>query len=236
VEQNHSSASGGGILHRGGSSYLAKLFITNCIIRGNEADGSNIYAGGGARIDAPCRMTGCLIAGNKTTSLNGAGGGLALLSGTRMVEIENVTIVSNSAMEANTGGGLALSPDVTACTIRNTIIYNNTSVGNARSNVFVGFGSGVIFTNCCTAPLNNGTDQPITTNAGNIDLDPVFVNLEGGDYRLQSGSLCINAGANMPWMAGAVDLDERSRIDRFSGKVDMGCYEYLPSGTAFTLR
>jgi hypothetical protein len=37
-------------------------------------------------------------------------------------------------------------------------------------------------------------------------------------------------------MAGAVDLDERSRIDRFSGKVDMGCYEYLPSGTAFTLR
>jgi hypothetical protein len=231
VEQNHSSASGGGILHRGGSSYLAKLFITNCIIRGNEANGNN-YPGAGARIDGPCRMTGCLIAGNKGI---GYGGGLVLYSGTNVVEIENVTIVSNSTM-SDYGGGLAIQAQVTACTIRNTIIYNNTSVDGGRSNAFVDAGSGVIFTNCCTAPLAYGTDQPITPNADNIDSDPLFVNLTGGDYRLQSDSPCINTGANMLWMADAIDLDGRCRLDRFSRQVDMGCYEYLPQGAMFNLR
>lgn len=228
VEYNSATNAGGGILHR---NFDGDLFISNCIIRGNEADGNN-YPGAGARIDGPCRMTGCLIADNKGI---GYGGGLALYSGTNVVEIENVTIVSNSTM-SDSGGGLAIQAQVTACTIRNTIIYNNTSVGNARSNVFVGAGSGVIFTNCCTAPLNNGTDQPITPNAGNIDLDPVFVNLTGGDYRLQSDSPCINTGANMLWMADAVDLDGRCRLDRFSRQVDMGCYEYVPQGAMFNLR
>jgi hypothetical protein len=232
VEYNSATNAGGGILHR---NLGGDLFISNCIIRGNEA-GRNDYAGAGVKIDGPCRMTGCLITGNKATRI-GIGGGLALESGTNVVEIENVTIVSNSLMYANNGGGLAIPSNVTAaCTIRNTIIYNNTSVGNARSNVFVGAGSGVIFTNCCTAPLNNGTDQPITPDAGNIDLDPVFVNLTGGDYRLQSDSPCINTGANMLWMADAVDLDGRHRIDRFSRLVDMGCYEYVPQGAMFNLR
>jgi len=35
-------------------------------------------------------------------------------------------------------------------------------------------------------------------------------------------------------MTGAVDLDGHSRIDRFSGVVDMGCYEYLPQGFMFS--
>ena len=231
VEYNH-ALSGGGVYHR----YLGDLFITNCIIRGNEVDYTQGYAGAGVRIYGPGRMTGCLIAGNKVTAAGGHGGGVALYTSDKVFEVDNCTIVSNSIM-GDCGGGLALSKDVTAaCTIRNTIIYNNTSVGNARSNVFVGAGSGVIFTNCCTAPLNNGTDQPITPDAGNIDLDPVFVNLTGGDYRLQSDSPCINTGANMLWMADAVDLDGRCRLDRFSRQVDMGCYEYVPQGAMFNLR
>ena len=236
VEQNHSSSAGAGIYHYGGS-YLGKLFITNCIIRGNETTYSSGYAGAGVKIGGPCRMTGCLIAGNTAMASDGHGGGLALESGTNVVEIDNITIVSNSLMYANNGGGLAIPSNVTAaCTIRNTIIYNNTSVDGGRSNAFVDAGSGVIFTNCCTAPLAYGTDQPITPNADNIDSDPLFVNLTGGDYRLQSDSPCINTGANMLWMADAIDLDGRCRLDRFSRQVDMGCYEYLPSGTAFTLR
>jgi len=37
---------------------------------------------------------------------------------------------------------------------------------------------------------------------------------------------CLHACAN----ENAVDLDGYSRIDRFSGIVDIGCYEYLPQG------
>jgi len=36
-------------------------------------------------------------------------------------------------------------------------------------------------------------------------------------------------------MNGAFDLDGHSRIDRFSGVVDMGCYEYLPAGTMYSV-
>jgi len=43
-----------------------------------------------------------------------------------------------------------------------------------------------------------------------------------------------DAGANQAWMTGTVDLDRRSRIDRFSGLVDMGAYEYIPQGIMFS--
>ena len=51
-------------------------------------------------------------------------------------------------------------------------------------------------------------------------------------------SPCINAGANQSWMqeAGGVDLDRRQRLDRFSRLVDMGCYEYVPTGMMMHLR
>ncbi|MGI6088308.1 MAG: choice-of-anchor Q domain-containing protein, partial [Kiritimatiellia bacterium] len=69
-----------------------------------------------------------------------------------------------------------------------------------------------------------------TTNA------PVFVNSDAGDYRLAQGSPCINTGTNLPWMAEAVDLDGRPRIDRFSRLPDMGCYEHMPQGMILNLR
>ncbi len=119
--------------------------------------------------------------------------------------------------------------------VRNTIIYGNAGAAG-RSNIFLVPGTGVILTNCCTAPMQGYNVQPVTPNADNIDLDPLFVNLTGGDYRLQSDSPCINTGANMLWMADAIDLDGRCRLDRFSRQVDMGCYEYLPQGAMFNLR
>ncbi len=232
VAFNHASNAGGGIYHRG---WPGDLFITNCIIRGNDADYASGYAGAGLRISGPGRMTGCLIAGNKATAVGGYGGGLALETGANVFEVNNCTIVSNSTMD-NRGGGLAAPATVAACTIRNTIIFHNTSDGADRSNVFVVAGSGIVFTNCCTAPLDNGVDQPITPNADNMDYDPSLISLESGNYRLQRNSPCINAGANMPWMAGAVDLDGRRRLDRFSGLVDLGCYEYVLEGTIFSLK
>ena len=53
------------------------------------------------------------------------------------------------------------------------------------------------------------------------------------NVRLQAGSPCINAGIKREWMTGALDLDGRTRIDRFSDKVDMGAYEYIPQGMLF---
>jgi hypothetical protein len=43
---------------------------------------------------------------------------------------------------------------------------------------------------------------------GNIDADPLFVNPAKGDFRLQAGSPCIDAGANNALPADVFDLDE----------------------------
>ena len=56
------------------------------------------------------------------------------------------------------------------------------------------------------------------------------------DYRLQMNSPCIDTAKKYTWMTEASDLDGRQRLDRFSRKPDMGCYEYVPPGMMFWLR
>ena len=47
----------------------------------------------------------------------------------------------------------------------------------------------------------------------------------------------MNSGLNQPWTDGrALDIANRPRIDRFSGRVDMGCYEYIPKGILYKVR
>ena len=46
----------------------------------------------------------------------------------------------------------------------------------------------------------------------------------------------LNAGLIQNWMYGALDLDSNPRIDKVTGKVDMGCYERPVTGTAVLIR
>ena len=59
---------------------------------------------------------------------------------------------------------------------------------------------------------------------GNINTDPLFVDLANGDLHLSSGSPCINAGDDAAVPKGTTtDLDGNPR---FIGTVDMGAYEF----------
>lgn len=84
-------------------------------------------------------------------------------------------------------------------------------------------------TNCCLAPTN-------VYGSANISTEPVLVDRDAGDFCLQKTSPCINAGLYQSWMDGALDLDGRRRLDRFSQLVDIGCYEYVPRGSMIGLR
>ncbi|MGI6086318.1 MAG: hypothetical protein ACOYCD_00005, partial [Kiritimatiellia bacterium] len=95
----------------------------------------------------------------------------------------------------------------------------------------------LICNNSCVAPsmdaygVNNTVDDPQFV-AFTPDMDAGAWN-----FNLRSGSPCVNTGANqLDWMLDVPDLAGRRRIDRFSGLVDMGCYEHVPQGMIFNLR
>jgi hypothetical protein len=86
-----------------------------------------------------------------------------------------------------------------------------------------------------TSCLTEANSYP---GAGNINTDPKFVDKDGGNLRLQSGSPCIDRGNNyldyFPTVPGfqllpATDLDGNWRVvdgnNDGTATVDMGAYE-----------
>jgi len=81
--------------------------------------------------------------------------------------------------------------------LMNCIVYGNTAPSDANS--------------------RSGTLIRCFTN------EPGFINASAGNYRLQYGSACINAGSN-DLVLGAEDLDGQVRV--VAETVDIGAYEY----------
>lgn len=146
--------------------------------------------------------------------------------------------------------------------IGNANVVNNTIVGNGHEGVNVGYGSASLTNNILAY---NGFGIMITMTAfgtvsgfshnnvfgstfgdfsgykppaaqGSLYVDPMFVDRANGDYHLQRGSLCVNAGDDSPVTSGGTDLDGRPRV--LGLHVDMGACEYaaLPQPTIENVR
>ncbi|MEY2428742.1 MAG: hypothetical protein QOJ40_1627 [Verrucomicrobiota bacterium] len=222
---SNNAITGGGVY--GGGVYGASG-VTNCVLAGNSASGS----GGGAY---GATLTGCSISNN----IAGTGGGV------NSATVKNSLIVGN---RASSGGG-TFSSTITNCLVaRNTAFSGGGSYGgmvtgsalvsnvatNSGGGIYGGSGAwcynsilyynsaptgsnnvGTKFDHCCTEP--NFSD-------GGITNEPLFVDMAGGDFHLQSHSPCINSGYNGFVSGGSTDLDGQPRI--IGSTVDMGAYEY----------
>ena len=107
----------------------------------------------------------------------------------------------------------------------NAIIYSN-----ANDNFYMDLSTNSFFTNSCLSSTNG------LLGTGNLTNNPVFTDCALHNYRSSRGSPCINSGITRFWTGGGYDLDNRSRVDHFSGMIDMGCYEYNPRGLMFKVR
>lgn len=202
---NGGGGTGGGVACAGNDSV-----ISNCVITGNARSGC--YLG---------IYVNCTIAGN-VNSTSGGGGTSGYYT--------NCLVIGNSA--ASDGGGLYYPGAVVNCTVvsnyssgmgggvyagalRNSIIYYNNGSGSAANAV-----NYAPIDHCCT---------PGTLVNGCITNAPMFVDLNG-DFRLQTNSPCINAGANSA-ITTALDFAGHARV---SGQVvDIGAYEFV-MGTNLT--
>jgi hypothetical protein len=200
---------GGGI----GNKHGGDPEVTNCTFVGNSA-----AAGGGMACTWASRptVTNSVFTGN-TADFYGGGMYNYLLSGPT---VTNCTFVANTALEF--GGGMHHA-STEPLTVTNCVVWGNTpyEIGEGGS-----------------APLVTYSDvQGGWPGEGNIDRDPMFVDPKSGDYRLSSGSPCIDAGDNTAVPEGVdTDLDGNPRFvddpdtaDTGKGAppiVDMGAYEY----------
>ena len=200
LASNHATNDGGG---------AALSTLNNCTLRNNSAYAvgggahggmlnnctvkSNSCVNGGGGVYQAV-LNNCTLTGNLATDYESYGGGAA--GGT----LNNCTLTGNSAFQ---GGG------VIGGTLKNCIVYQNTA--NSGANFAIS-----TLSYCSTTPLP-------TDGTGNITNEPAFVDLAGGNLRLQAGSPCINAGTNA-YVTSRTDLDGRPRI--VGASVDMGAYEF----------
>lgn len=156
--------------------------------------------GGGAYY---CNLTNCLVIRNYAGSEGG---------GVRNGSVESCTIATNSA---GVSGGGVVGGDVLGGDVLNSIVYFNQAPDGTNN-----YGGTRTIKYSCTYPTASGEEN--TTN------DPLFVNMAGNDFHLQSASPCINAGDNAPpWLHDATDLS--GDLPRLIDTVEMGAYECLPT-------
>lgn len=205
--------------------------VESCVIVSNvvpvQNRGGGIFVHNNYSADAHLTVRNCLIAGNRGSGSASYGGGVYI--GTGKVTMASCTIADNESVH---GGGIAVSNDMREGNLAawNIIAVSNLMDGVGQSDLSLPADHLTnAFYYSCSPGLAN-------TEQGNITAAPEFADYAAGDYRLAAQSPAINAGTNQEWMTGATDLDGRVRVDRFSGRTDMGCYEYLLRGTIFVLQ
>lgn len=200
----------------GGGAELnsAAALLRRCIVRNNvvgQSSQTSYREGGGVALRAGTAES-CLVVENETPT---RGGGMYLWNSARAV---NCTVVGNRAGEP-WGAGLFNNGYVSNC-----IVYYNSQSDLYRYchrrtalNIYAAMGT-IYYT--CTTPTVAGT--------GNITNQPEFVDRANGDFRLLTGSQCIDTGFDI---GGAFTNDLTGAMRPTDGngdgisRTDMGAYE-----------
>ena len=209
-----SGGAGGG----GMNNYDSAPSVTNCIFSGNTAGCGggmvNNEALGYSPVVTNCTFSSNIATLNGSTSNGNPGGG-------GMYNVGYTPVVTNCTFSGNTayyGGGIDYYMSTGPLTVKNCILWGDTATS----------GGAEIYTSSATLTLANSCIAGGWVGTGNISFDPLFVS-SLGNFHLQAGSPCIDAGSNAAVPAGVfTDLDGNRRIDSASGVnpiVDMGAYE-----------
>jgi hypothetical protein len=185
---------GGGISNDLSSAPILK----NCRFIDNTTAGK----GGGIYNDFVCSpsLTNCVFAGNSAMR-----GGAIGNDGDSAPTIINCTFTGNSATDQGAAlyngtykpGNEGCQPVVTNCILwANTVPSGPKEICNWHHSVAI---------------VSHSVVEGGCRGEGNIDADPLFVDAEGGDYRLQPNSPCTDAGSGSA--APKTDIEGNPRRD-----------------------
>ena len=221
--------------------------VSNCAIKDNsvlaEHDGFGLGGGISCFSESNPSIENTLIEGNYAEF---GGGGICCESNSHAF-LRNCDVLGNKSLEI--GGGIWVF-DESSLDIKSSIIVDNISaLGNQIAQEYPQYPGNSVVTlnyNCLQiedGDVFDGESLQIAYGNGNILEDPQF-SIHGywddrgtpedwiddvwysGDYQLQGGSLCIDAGdPNYVPLPDETDLDEHLRLMGLA--VDMGCYEFL---------
>jgi hypothetical protein len=248
---NSAGSGGGGICADGG-----EVTVRDCMIEDNHAEGG----GGLLVLSAATRVLGCRIVGNDASV--GAGiyvsdgkatiydceirgnrgigsGGLGMFAGSAV--LSNCVIAENESVQYG-AFNLVGSATLTNCTISGNRSETEAVVRLALSELRA---TSCVFWNDASEEISLGFFATVDMKCsdveggweglGNIDSDPRFVDAEGGDFRLQMDSPCIDsASINGPETdilgnPRPIDIAGVGR-DGTCDAFDMGAYEYTEGG------
>lgn len=209
----------------GGGMYVGDVsgvIVVNCELWNNSSSsGGGVYITG---YNSNTRIFNCLFVGNYVTA---GGGGLTITSGPTPF-VANCTFAANSALRD--GDAIAVGSKE-AAVIKSCVVWDQPGPA-----IYEQVPLTALISYSC---IEGGWP----TGEGNIDVDPRFVSIANGDYRLLPESPCIDAGDNraLPWKL-TLDLDWNARVrndpETFdtghtsrrwrNAVVDMGCHEFQP--------
>jgi RHS repeat-associated protein len=236
-KNNHANLYGGAIFNW---SLCNPTFI-NCIISDNKATNGNGIAstGGGVCnwVSSHPTFINCIIYKNEGGVPYGGGG---VRNANCTATFKNCSILYNNS--SGNGGGVYNSS--TYCEMDNCIIWGNTVNLDFSPQVYNDTSSSSIVRYSCVQDIE-ANDSSIPFNGDgdanhNIDDNPMFVSVDGNDYRLQAGSPCIDKGDTNAVPPGiTTDVNGISRKLDGDGNgisvVDMGAYEYQGSVAVVTI-
>ena len=212
--------------------------VIDCAFIGNTAE----FGGGMSNTTADPTVINCTFTANHAVAgaQVGRGGGMYNEDVSDPVVI-NCGFVGNTA---TVGAGMA-NRQQSAPTVINCTFHGNTGSGMTNNNFSGPLVNNSIFwgnrptqiDGASLATVRFSDVQGGFAGTGNIDADPLFVDPDNGDLRLQPGSPCIDAGDNTAVPKDiTTDLDGNPRFvddpdtpDSGVGDppiVDMGAYEF----------
>jgi len=213
IKNGYSTSDGGGIYNKkstGTSSMYPNFF--NLVIKNNTAD----WEGGGMYNKwADVHVYNTIFTENKARK------GGAISDNYAYGTLVNVLITGNTATEY--GGGVYT--DGWSTTLINSTLVNNISVYNTSNEAYSYSGSTIV-KNSIIYGQKVGKFTTSTSIVTNTGADEIFNDPLGGDFRLKSSSVAINAGNNT-FNATPLDLEGNPRIN--NGTIDIGAYEYSSS-------